>query len=147
MIKRLAAILGVLLALGAVGLGAVAIWPESAGNGDTRPTESNQPLSASPGAGANVIPRDSGTQPTRAGGGLGSDLATAERPGDARFALQPVAGTLPVHYRFKHPPLAGLLFDVKSGAVLWERNPEVERPIASLTKMMTALMVARTDPP
>ncbi len=52
-----------------------------------------------------------------------------------------------MHYRFKHPPLAGLLFDVKSGAVLWERKPQLERPIASLTKMMTALMVARTDPP
>jgi serine-type D-Ala-D-Ala carboxypeptidase (penicillin-binding protein 5/6) len=145
MIKRLAAILGLLLALGAVAVVAVAIWPESTGNGDTQPTGSKQPLSASRGAGANVIPRDSGTQPTGAGGGLGAELA--ERPGDARFALQPVAGTPPVHYRFKHPPLAGLLFDVKSGAVLWERNSDLARPIASLTKMMTALMVARTDPP
>src|SRR6476661_8381367 len=147
MIKRLAAILGLLLALGAVGLGAVAIWPESAGNGDTQPAESKGPLSASRGAGANGIPGDSGSRSPAAGGRLGSDLAAAERPGDVRFALQPASGTLPVHYRFKHPPLAGLLFDVKSGAVLWERNPEVERPIASLTKMMTALMVARTDPP
>ena len=36
---------------------------------------------------------------------------------------------------------SGLLFDVNSGQVLWERNPERTLPIASLTKMMTALVV------
>jgi D-alanyl-D-alanine carboxypeptidase len=147
MIKRLAAILGLLLALGAVAVVAIAIWPESAGNGDTQPAGSNRPLSGSRVGGANGIPGDSGSRSTGAGGRVASDLTGAERPGDARFALQPASGTLPVHYRFKHPPLAGLLFDVKSGAVLWERKPQLERPIASLTKMMTALMVARTDPP
>jgi D-alanyl-D-alanine carboxypeptidase len=58
-----------------------------------------------------------------------------------------VTGPLPVRYRFKHPPLAGILFDVQSGEVLWQRHPRLKHPIASLTKMMTALIVARNDRP
>jgi D-alanyl-D-alanine carboxypeptidase len=45
-----------------------------------------------------------------------------------------------VKVRFKHPPRAGLLFDVGTGQVLWRRNPTRRLPIASLTKMMTALL-------
>ncbi|MGZ4181428.1 MAG: D-alanyl-D-alanine carboxypeptidase family protein [Solirubrobacteraceae bacterium] len=42
---------------------------------------------------------------------------------------------------------SGLLFDVHTGAVLWERSPGRELPIASLTKMMTALVtVAHSKP-
>jgi D-alanyl-D-alanine carboxypeptidase len=42
---------------------------------------------------------------------------------------------------------SGLLFDVRTGAVLWERAPGRELPIASLTKMMTALVtVAHSKP-
>ena len=40
------------------------------------------------------------------------------------------------------PLRSGLLFDVRSGRVLWERKPERRLPIASLTKMMTALVAA-----
>ena len=36
---------------------------------------------------------------------------------------------------------SGLLFDVHTGRVMWERNPGQQLPIASLTKMMTALVV------
>src|SRR5439155_250118 len=35
----------------------------------------------------------------------------------------------------------GLLFDLDTGEVLWRRAPERVLPIASLTKMMTALVV------
>jgi D-alanyl-D-alanine carboxypeptidase (penicillin-binding protein 5/6) len=146
MIKRVASILGLLLGLGLVVVIVIAIWPESAGNGDTQPPPSNQTLSKAGGA-ANGITVGPRATMKRGTGGLSADVAQIERPGDVRFALQPVTGSLPVHYRFKHPPVAGVLFDVKSGAVLWARNPELERPIASLTKMMTALMVARADPP
>jgi D-alanyl-D-alanine carboxypeptidase len=38
-----------------------------------------------------------------------------------------------------------MLFDVGSGEVLWERNPGWPLPIASLTKMMTSLIIARRD--
>jgi D-alanyl-D-alanine carboxypeptidase len=37
---------------------------------------------------------------------------------------------------------SGILFDVRSGRLLWARNPGEVLPIASLTKMMTALIVA-----
>ncbi len=43
--------------------------------------------------------------------------------------------------KFKKPPRAALVFDVDSGAVLYRLNPERELPIASLTKIMTALTV------
>jgi serine-type D-Ala-D-Ala carboxypeptidase (penicillin-binding protein 5/6) len=43
--------------------------------------------------------------------------------------------------RFKKPPRAGLLLDVDSGEVLWSRRALVPVPIASLTKVMTALIV------
>ena len=49
------------------------------------------------------------------------------------------AEELPV--RFKKPPKAGLLVDLDSGEVLWSRNPLKPLPIASLTKVMTALIV------
>ncbi len=63
--------------------------------------------------------------------------------------LEPVAaasGTVEVDFK-KPPPEAGLLFDVESGEVLWARNPEQRLPIASLTKMMTGLMIAETHLP
>lgn len=44
------------------------------------------------------------------------------------------------------PPAAGMVFDVRTGRVLWARSPRTRRPIASLTKMMTALLVADTLP-
>ena len=53
MIKRIGAILGVLLASGAIAVVAIAIWPESAGNGDTQSTSSQR--SASLMAGANGV--------------------------------------------------------------------------------------------
>jgi serine-type D-Ala-D-Ala carboxypeptidase (penicillin-binding protein 5/6) len=53
----------------------------------------------------------------------------------------------PVQVAFRHQPGAGLLFDLKSGRVLWQLNPLEHLHIASLTKMMTALRVARTSPP
>jgi serine-type D-Ala-D-Ala carboxypeptidase (penicillin-binding protein 5/6) len=48
---------------------------------------------------------------------------------------------------FTHPPKAGLLFDLNTGRVLWRRKPSRVLPIASLTKMMTALLVVERIPP
>ncbi len=49
--------------------------------------------------------------------------------------------------KLKSPPRGALVFDVDSGRVLWRRNERSPLPIASLTKIMTALLVAeRTDP-
>lgn len=52
----------------------------------------------------------------------------------------------PVHVPFSKPPRAGLLFDLDTGTVLWRRNPTRVVPIASLTKMMTALIVTAREP-
>src|SRR5687768_15302838 len=42
----------------------------------------------------------------------------------------------------RKPPRSGLLFDLDTGRVLWRHQPTRVLPIASLTKMMTALVVA-----
>ena len=48
---------------------------------------------------------------------------------------------------FKVPPRAGLLFDVKTGQVLWRHHPLSPLPIASVTKMMTALLAVENSKP
>ncbi len=141
MIKRIVVIVGVLLALGATAVVAIAIWPER--------TSDEEPASTAARTGGAVS--KGGVDPAQ---GNSRQRPTVTVPPDitrtitiSRFALLPVTGPLPVHYRFKHPPAAGILFDLKSGAVLWQRNPRLEHPIASLTKMMTALIVANQDRP
>ena len=52
-----------------------------------------------------------------------------------------LAGVDAFHLRFKDPPRAGIVFDVKTGEVLWRRNPLKRTQIASITKIMTALLV------
>ena len=53
----------------------------------------------------------------------------------------------PVDVRFKRPPRAALLFDLDTGEVLWRCNPTKPMPIASLTKLMTALVVTERVAP
>jgi D-alanyl-D-alanine carboxypeptidase len=55
-------------------------------------------------------------------------------------------GADPLHLAFKAPPRAGLLFSLSTGQVLWERNPLLHLRIASLTKMMTALLAVGSPP-
>jgi D-alanyl-D-alanine carboxypeptidase len=50
----------------------------------------------------------------------------------------------PVTIAFHHPPRAGLLIDLDSGRVLWQRNAERRVRMASLTKMMTALIAVES---
>jgi D-alanyl-D-alanine carboxypeptidase len=52
-----------------------------------------------------------------------------------------------VHLYFHQPPRAGLLFDLDSGRVLWQRHATQRLPIASLTKMMTALLAVHAASP
>ena len=49
--------------------------------------------------------------------------------------------------RFKKPPRAGLVFELRTGEVLWRRRPLKRLPIASLTKIMTALLVVERAGP
>src|SRR3954453_7103129 len=59
-------------------------------------------------------------------------------PDPAQAAL---AGVDAFRLTFSDPPRAGIVFDVKTGEVLWRHNPLKRTPIASLTKIMTALLV------
>lgn len=78
---------------------------------------------------------DIGTAPLAGGGTAPSPLAVdLDDPRDV------------VRVEFKRPPGAGLLFDVDSGQVLWRHEPDRVLPIASLTKMMTALVVVDRVP-
>jgi D-alanyl-D-alanine carboxypeptidase (penicillin-binding protein 5/6) len=92
-------------------------------------------------AGATATPQsgallDSGTAPLAGGGTAPSPLAVQ---------IDGPAGA--VHVRFKVQPRSGLLFDLDTGEVLWRREPTRVLPIASLTKMMTALVVVDRVPP
>jgi serine-type D-Ala-D-Ala carboxypeptidase (penicillin-binding protein 5/6) len=67
--------------------------------------------------------------------------------GHPPLTLDLSASNDPVRIPFAHPPSAGLLFNLGNGRVLWKRNPLEHLHIASLTKMMTALRVVRTQSP
>ena len=129
MTRRILAIAGLVIALGAVAVVVIAIWPDRAGNGDSSSIGSSRPGEHD----GSPVGRQS--------------VGTFVSKDAQRFALRPVTGPLPVHYRFKHPPVSGVLFDVKSGKVLWQRRARLQHPIASLTKMMTALLVAQNNSP
>jgi D-alanyl-D-alanine carboxypeptidase len=58
---------------------------------------------------------------------------------------QPAAD--PVQLAFHTPPRAGILINLDTGEVLWQRNPYLRVPIASLTKMMTALLSVESTTP
>ena len=105
-----------------------------------------------------------GVRTTSTTGGSGTQSASAGEPPRARafpteprllsqLDLRPGYGVLlapqrdRVNVRFSDPPRGGMVFDVHTGQVLWARSPRTERPIASLTKMMTAIIVADSVPP
>jgi serine-type D-Ala-D-Ala carboxypeptidase (penicillin-binding protein 5/6) len=86
----------------------------------------------------------------------------AATPGPLQIANGPVQPTDPanrplilklgaaddrVRLTFKRPPRSGLVFDLDTGHILWRRLPDRVLPIASLTKMMTALLVVQREKP
>jgi D-alanyl-D-alanine carboxypeptidase (penicillin-binding protein 5/6) len=73
--------------------------------------------------------------------------ATGLPLGHPPLTLGLTATANPVHLTFAHPPRAGLLFNLDSGRVLWQLNPYKRLRIASLTKMMTALLAVKSAPP
>ncbi len=111
-------------------------------------------LLASCGGGAGAIPTP----------GVGAPAAIVQAQADGAKVLQAANGPLsptappeplavrlddvndPVVVRFKRPPRAGLLFDLDTGEVLWRKDPLRRLPIASVTKTMTAILVARRVP-
>jgi D-alanyl-D-alanine carboxypeptidase len=79
--------------------------------------------------------------PRQAAGGLGLEPLAGGGTAPSPLAVRLEQGGDPVRLRFKHMPRAGLLFDIDTGRVLWRHQPTRVLPIASLTKMMTALVV------
>jgi serine-type D-Ala-D-Ala carboxypeptidase (penicillin-binding protein 5/6) len=73
--------------------------------------------------------------------------AQAADPGSRPLTLELNAVADPLIVPFKRPPRSGLLFDLDTGEVLWRRLPDRILPIASLTKMMTALVVVQRSAP
>jgi D-alanyl-D-alanine carboxypeptidase (penicillin-binding protein 5/6) len=96
---------------------------------------------------AKPIDDDDGSDQSRfATAGLPTPLtndAGTRPPVHNRFTVGPARHQTEVRAHFKRPPGAGILFDVRSGEILWQLHPRRELPIASLTKMMTALIVAQ----
>lgn len=97
-------------------------------------------------------PSSATTQPKRTTSG--ERAASSEHPRrragmrePSPYAVRSAPRRPPVRMSFKRPPRAGLLFDVRTGEVLWELHPNRRLPIASLTKMMTALVIARRHRP
>jgi serine-type D-Ala-D-Ala carboxypeptidase (penicillin-binding protein 5/6) len=100
-----------------------------------------------------LLARNDATAPPVHAAGSPAPLPTAGPAalGSAGTAPSPLAVRLDdphdtVRVELKHPPEAGLLFDLDTGRVLWRHNPSRVLPIASLTKMMTALLVAERVP-
>jgi serine-type D-Ala-D-Ala carboxypeptidase (penicillin-binding protein 5/6) len=89
---------------------------------------------------------------------LGGDSNAAPSSSRVRSQLPPAPPSSPasvslegddafdVDFRLK-PPRAGLVFDLGTGDVLWRRRPLEPLPVASLTKLMTALIVVTTAQP
>src|SRR3954447_5309512 len=77
-------------------------------------------------------------------GGVAAPSTGTAAPDPAQAAL---AGVDAFHLTFHDPPRAGILFDVTTGEVLWRRNPLTVTPIASLTKIMTALLTVESTRP
>jgi D-alanyl-D-alanine carboxypeptidase len=91
-------------------------------------TNSRQPAATPPAQGQQVP------------GGTPSPGTVAPDPEQAALT-----GADAFHLKFADAPRAGMVFDVETGEVLWRHNPLKRTPIASLTKIMTALLVVENS--
>jgi len=83
--------------------------------------------------GAGTIPPSAltGVPPPTGGGGAPSGPVSLSAAGASR---RPIAGV---------QAAAAIVVDAQSGKVLWMHHPHARRPVASLTKLMTALLAAQ----
>ena len=96
-------------------------------------------------AGRTAGPGASALQRPRARAGVGVPHATRivrRTPIKPTYAVAPAPTSELVRFKTPFHVASAILFDVWTGRVLWAQNPGRERAIASLTKMMTALLVA-----
>lgn len=136
---------------GAIALGVAVVAAFAAGRAlyvldGSHSTKSNAELEGA----QETIANGSGRGGNRHGTAIGALTPAASRSraglplGDRPLALTPAPAARQVQAPFHRPPRAGLLFDLDTGQVLWARDPTRELPIASLSKMMTALLVVRS---
>jgi D-alanyl-D-alanine carboxypeptidase len=121
--RRAPAVLAVLLLVAAAAAAVLVVAQQRGGDGGGSAGE--------PPAQERAARGDGGLEPLAGGGTAPSPLAVRLERGDD-----------PVRARYKRMPRAALLFDIDTGRVLWRHRPTRVLPIASLTKMMTALLVA-----
>jgi len=96
------------------------------------------------GHGTPRIPLAVGSPPTPAAPETPPDAPLIE--GEPTPAV-PLTGVDAFHIHLRKPPRAGLVFDVDTGEVLWRERPTLVLPIASLTKIMTALLTVERSHP
>jgi D-alanyl-D-alanine carboxypeptidase len=93
---------------------------------------------------------DDGSKPPPATA-VAPDVAGLPEPGGSLEPRSPapirLTGVDAFPLRFKKPPRAALVFDVNNGEVLYRHRPLTVLPIASLTKIMTALVVTQETRP
>ena len=85
------------------------------------------------------------TRPAPAPLQIANGPVQAADPAAPPLRLKLEATADPIRLRFHQQPRSGLLFDLDTGEVLWRRLPDRVLPIASLTKMMTALIVVQRE--
>ena len=79
----------------------------------------------------------------------GADTAAAEtappapKPAAIRWGIDKAPAKHRVRPQLPGWPAAGILIDLNTGQVMWSYRADTRRPIASLTKMMNALIVTR----
>jgi serine-type D-Ala-D-Ala carboxypeptidase (penicillin-binding protein 5/6) len=97
------------------------------------------------GSGASAAPLASGAPPEAPAPGLSREPSplVEEQP----VPDVPLNGVDSFYLRLRHPPATALLFDVSSGEVLWRYRPLTRLPMASLTKIMTAIVVTERARP
>jgi serine-type D-Ala-D-Ala carboxypeptidase (penicillin-binding protein 5/6) len=93
-------------------------------------------------SGGGPVPLATRGGPVRSSSAHSSPLLGRPRPPGIRM---PQRDAIPL--RFAKPPHAALLFDVDTGEVLGRYKPFKRLPIASLTKIMTALLVTERAGP
>ncbi|HSI81980.1 MAG TPA: serine hydrolase [Solirubrobacterales bacterium] len=96
------------------------------------------------GGGAQAVPPLPAPAESAAASAPGSGRAKRPR---SRYSLRPAPGRPPVAIDFPRQPRAAIVFDVRTGEVLGQRNPHRRLPIASLTKMLTALVIVERHRP
>jgi len=128
---RLAArltIAGLALVAGGTAVGCSAAPGLAYAKGATKPS-ATRPAAARP-----SVTRPAVTRPPGA-------TATASAPPSALPKTAPVPRILTVGAPRAVKAKAGILVDVATGQVLWAKNQDTPRPIASITKVMTALLI------